>query len=539
VFAYRRGQPVNLKRMAQPLYQIHDSRRMNRRSFVLATSSLAAAAMWSAHAFGATKRLPTFSDYPFQLGIASGDPASDGVVLWTRLAPKPIEGGGMLPEPVEVSWQICDDEAMTKVVQKGTTIATPDWAHSVHVEVTGLRPDRWYWYQFKAGNETSPKGRTRTLPAENTQPERLRLAFASCQHYEAGYYTAYEHMARESLDLILHLGDYIYEGAARDGFVRRHNSGELFTLADYRNRYALYKADAALQAAHAAAPWWVTWDDHEVDNNYANLIPERPARGGISFAQRRANAYKAYYEHMPLRRASLPNGPDMQLYRQFRFGRLAEFFVLDTRQYRTDQPCGDGLKGDCLDALNPNATLLGEQQRDWLFRHLTSSHGNWNVLAQQVMFARVDRIAGPETGFSMDQWPGYEADRRRVLKHLLEAKTANPVVLTGDIHSNWANELIADFDELDSRAVGTEFVGTSISSGGDGNAQLQRASQLQSENPFVKFYDAHRGYVRCDITAARWQTDYRMVEKVATPGGPIQTSKSFTVESGQPTLQPS
>jgi alkaline phosphatase D len=526
-------------RMSEPLYHIHDSHRMNRRSFIVATSSLAAAALWSAHAFGATKRQPTFSNYPFQLGVASGDPASDGVVLWTRLAPKPVEGGGMLPEPVEVSWQVCDDEAMTKVVQKGTTIATPDWAHSVHVEVTGLRPDRWYWYQFKAGNETSPKGRTRTLPAANSTPERLKIAFASCQHYEAGYYTAYEHMAREGLDLILHLGDYIYEGAARDGFVRRHNSGELFTLDDYRNRYALYKADAALQAAHAAAPWLVTWDDHEVDNNYASLIPQRTPRGRISFAQRRANAYKAYYEHMPLRRASLPNGPDMQLYRQFRFGQLAEFFVLDTRQHRTDQPCGDGLKGDCADALDPKATILGAQQRDWLFRNLGHSRGNWNVLAQQVMFARVDRVAGAEVGFSMDQWPGYEMDRRRVLKHLLETKTANPIVLTGDIHSNWANELIADFDQLDSRSVGTEFVGTSISSGGDGSAQSQRAEQFRSENPFVKFYNAQRGYVRCDITPARWQTDYRVVEKVTTPGASIQTCQSFTVESGNPKLQPS
>jgi len=525
--------------MSEPYYRIHDSHRMNRRSFIQATSSLAAAALWSSHAFGATKRLPVFSDYPFQLGVASGDPASDSVVLWTRLAPKPVEGGGMTPEPVEVSWQVCDDEAMTKVVKKGRTIATPDWAHSVHVEVGGLRPDRWYWYQFKAGNETSPKGRTRTLPRSNSSPGRLRFAFASCQHYEAGYYTAYEHMAQEELDLVFHLGDYIYEGAARDGQVRRHNSGELLTLDDYRNRYALYKADAALQSAHAMAPWLVTWDDHEVDNNYAGLFPQGNGRRAITFPQRRANAYKAYYEHMPLRRASLPGGPDMQLYRKLSFGRLAEFFVLDTRQYRTDQPCGDGRHGDCLEALSPKGTILGAGQRDWLFRGLDRSQGNWNVLAQQVMLARVDLEAGPVAGFSMDQWAGYEVDRRRVLKHFIEHKTSNPIVLTGDIHSNWANELIADFEQLDSKVVGTEFVGTSISSSGDGVASSRRAEQLQAENPFVKFYNAQRGYVRCDVTPAAWRTDYRVIERVSERGARIQTCKSFTVESGNPKLQSS
>jgi alkaline phosphatase D len=444
----------------------------------------------------------------------------------------------MKPDPVEVSWQVCDDEAMSKVVKRGKTVAAPEWAHSVHVEVSGLRPDRWYWYQFKAGNETSPKGRTRTLPLANSSPEKLRFAFASCQHYETGLYTAYEHMARENLDLVVHLGDYIYEGPARDGLVRRHNSGEIFTLDDYRNRYALYKTDAALQAMHAAAPWLVTWDDHEVDNNYAGLIPERHPGNDIPFPQRRADAYKAYYEHMPLRRASLPKGPDMQLYRRLPFGRLAEFFVLDTRQYRTDQPCGDGRKEVCPEALNPNATLLGQRQREWLFRGLERSSGQWNVLAQQVMMARVDLEAGPDVMHSMDQWPGYEMDRRRVLKHFVERKVANPVVLTGDIHSNWANELIADFDQLDSRVVGTEFVGTSISSGGDGAARDPREERLQAQNPFVKFYNAQRGYVRCEVTPTAWRSDYRVVEQVSKPGAPVQTCKSFLVESGRANLLP-
>lgn len=527
-----------LRGMAEPLYRILNGSRTNRRSFILATSSLAAAALWSTRALGAVTKLPTFRNYPFQLGVASGDPESDSVVLWTRLAPDPVAGGGMKPESVEVAWQVCDDEAMTRVVKKGRIVATPEWAHSVHAEVAGLRPDRWYWYQFKAGNETSPKGRTRTLPVVNSSPGKLRFAFASCQHYETGYYTAYEHMAREDLDLVFHLGDYIYEGGARDGLVRRHNSGELFTLDDYRNRYALYKTDGALQTMHAAAPWVVTWDDHEVANNYAGLTPAKPPENGISFRQRRANAYKAYYEHLPLRRASLPDGPDMQLYRRLSFGRLADFFVLDTRQFRTDQPCGDGKKEVCAEALNPGATILGERQRDWLLRGLSASPGKWNVLAQQVMMARVDLEAGPGTEHSMDQWPGYEMDRRRVLRHFAERRISNPIVLTGDIHSNWANELVADFDQLDSRVVGTEFVGTSISSGGDGAGQSRQAERLAVENPFVKFYNAQRGYVRCEVTPHNWRSDFRVVERVTQPGAPIQSLKSFVVESGQARLNP-
>jgi alkaline phosphatase D len=407
----------------------------------------------------------------------------------------------------------------------------------VHVEVAGLRPDRWYWYQFKAGNEVSPKGRTRTLPEKDSQPGRLRFAFASCQHYEAGLYTAYEHMAREDVDLVFHLGDYIYEGPAKEGNVRMHNSKEIFSVEDYRNRYALYKSDAALKAMHAAAPWFLTWDDHEVDNNYAGMTPEEKAPQRIPFAQRRANAYKAYYEHMPLRRSSLPRGPDMQLYRQQSFGRLAEFFVLDTRQFRTDQPYGDGRKPIGPEVMNPDATILGAAQREWLFKGLEKSSGAWNVLAQQVMMARVDRAEGPAVECSMDQWPGYEVDRRRVLKHFAEKRISNPVVLTGDIHSNWANELVVDFKQPESRVVGTEFVGTSITSGGDGVAEPKYLSSTLAENPFVKFCNAQRGYVRCEVTPQQWRTDYRVVPFVTRPGAPIETRKSFIVESGQPKLQ--
>jgi alkaline phosphatase D len=510
---------------------------LSRRSFVTGTASLATVAWLSGCRSPASQAsAPRFSAYPFSLGVASGEPSPDGMVIWTRLAPEPlVPGGGLPPAPIPVRWEIAEDEGMRRIVQSGEAVARSEWGHSVHVEPAGLRPDRWYWYRFSAGDARSPIGRTRTTPASSALPARLRFSFASCQHYETGHYTALEHLAREDNDLIVHLGDYIYEGAARDNQVRRHNSAEILTLDDYRARYALYKLDPALQAAHAAAPWLATWDDHEVDNNYANDIPQDDVPREV-FMQRRAEAYQAFCEMMPLRAAARPRGPDLQLYRRVQYGRLALFHVLDTRQYRTDQPCGDGNKRPCGDELNPAATLLGTVQRDWLLQGLEQSPSAWNVLAQQVMMARVDRLAGPDLAVSMDQWPGYEFERRRVLRHFLDRKISNPVVLTGDIHTNWANELVADFDGLDGRSAGVEFVGTSISSGGDGTAEPRNLDALLAENPCVKFHNAERGYVRCEVTPERWTTDYRTVPYVSRPGAPIATRATFVVESGQPRL---
>lgn len=524
--------------MHTPSYFAGPSHAVSRRSFLATTTSLAAAAVWSSRALGAERAKPAVADYPFQLGVASGDPSPRGVVLWTRLAPKPLEGGGMPDEPVKVRWQVCSDEQMTKVVRKGSTTATPEWAHAVHVEVDGLEPDRWYYYQFNVGGETSPVGRTRTMPTRGAEPKQMKLAFASCQHYESGLYTAYEHMVKDELDLIFHLGDYIYEMGARDNGVRRHvGDTALVELAEYRNRHAQYKTDALLQAAHVAAPWMVTWDDHEFANNCAGLFSERAEDDPVEYAQRRANAYKAYYEHMPLRRRSLPKGPDMRVYRQVRFGQLAEFFVLDTRQYRTDQPCGDGNKPPCEEANDPNATLLGEGQERWLCEGLAASQGKWNVLAQQIMMARVDRKPGEGETYSMDQWPGYEANRRRLLQFFYDRKVRNPITLAGDIHSNWANNLLLDFNDAGSQAVATEFVGTSISSSGNGRPAPPDIDQLLADNPFVNFHNTQRGYVRCTITPERWQSDYQVVEYIDKPGAPLVTKASLVVEDGRPEIQ--
>lgn len=516
-------------RLTEPCYFISDSRRISRRSFLFSTCSLAAAAVWSSRALGAVAAHPHLPGYPFQLGVASGDPAPDGFVLWTRLAPLPLEeGGGMPDDPVTVSWQVAEDEKMTRLVQQGKTVAVPAWAHSVHVEVAGLRPDRWYWYRFIAGKDESMVGRTRTMPAVGASPDRLRFAFASCQHYETGFYTAYDYMAREDLDLVFHLGDYIYSSHKADA-VRSHLNQKVVTLEEYRSQYALYKTDPDLQRIHAQVPFVMSWDDHEVKNNYAGGSDRSPEQ-----LRRRADAYKAYYEHMPLRRSALSSGPDMKIYRSFAFGRLANFFVLDTRQYRTTQPEGPSQERQ---ALSSRGTILGARQRDWLFSNLRFSSSRWNVLAQQVMMARVDFQRGEGEEHAMDKWAGYEKDRRAVLSFLRDQKIANPVVLTGDVHDNWAIDLAADFEGRDPVPVGTEFVGTSISSSGDGSAKSKREKWISSENPFVRFFNAERGYVRCEVTPADWRTDFRTVEYVSRRGAPLHTRASFAVPAGKPGLQ--
>ncbi len=508
---------------------------LRRRDF-LRIGAVATASLVSVRSLAARQRHPAFVDYPFQLGVASGDPAPDGFVIWTRLAPRPLEGGGMRGEPLQVAWEVAEDEQFSRVVRRGTSFALASLAHSIHVEVGGLKPSRWYWYRFFSAGEASPVGRSRTTPAHGESVQHLRFAFASCQHFETGLFTAYQHMLADDLDLVVHLGDYIYEGPAVPGRVRQHIGPEIRSLRQYRDRYALYRSDPALQAMHAAAPWCVTWDDHEVDNNYANARSEEANVKPIDLLRRRAAAYQAYYEHMPLRRSQAPSGPHLQLFRRIQWGSLARFFILDTRQYRTDQPCGDGNKPQCPESLRPDATLLGRRQRDWLFKGLASPNSQWNVLAQQVMMTRVDRKAGPEEAFSMDQWPGYEFERRRLLRHLHDASVANPIVLTGDIHSNWANQLGWDPLQPDQSLVGAEFVGSSISSGGDGQREPAYLPDLLSENPLVKFHSAERGYVRCDVTPSAWQSDFRAVPFVSRPGSPCETRRSCRVEANNPTL---
>ena len=336
------------------------------------------------------------STSPFTLGIASGDPTPSGVVLWTRLAPDPLAGGGMPPLPILVRWRVAEDHELQHVVQQGMTVAWPSLAHSVHVEVEGLAADRWYFYQFSVGDAESPVGRTRTLPPFGAHVDRLRFAFVSCQDWQNGLYPAYRNLAREDLDLVVHLGDYIYEYASDPTAVRQHNGPEARTLQGYRNRYALYKTDPHLQAAHLACPWLVVPDDHEVENNYANFISEDNDDPG-AFLLRRAAAYRAYYEHMPLRARSFPAGASMWLYRGLDFGDLASFSALDTRQYRTDQPCGDGPRLPCAAEFDPAQTMTGPEQEAWLLSRLDRSHAMER--RRPADHVRVVRFSvGPERG---------------------------------------------------------------------------------------------------------------------------------------------
>ncbi|MGE3780336.1 MAG: alkaline phosphatase, partial [Pirellulaceae bacterium] len=520
---------------------VRSERQVSRRLFLAWSAALAALPRLQRQA-EAANRTVAFAEQPFTLGIASGDPDHHSVVLWTKLAPRPQEpNGGMAETPVPVRWELAEDEGFRKIVGQGTVPAMPQLGHSVHVEARGLKPDRWYWYRFEAGDATSPVGRTRTLPAPDANPDRLHFAFASCQHYEQGLYTAYRQMAQDDLDLVFHLGDYIYENAGRDNLVRRHSGSpttKLKSLADYRLRHMQYRADPLLHGMHALCPWFVTWDDHEFDNNYANDIQEEqgggtPRTDPVEFLVQRAAAYQAYYEMMPLRARSLPRGPHMQLYRKAAYGQLAEFFVLDTRQYRTDQPNGDGLRLLNDEALNPDNSLLGRPQRGWLDANLLSSRGQWNVLAQQVMMAMVEIHAGERNGFSMDQWPGAAYERMTLLQFLADRDVPNPVVLTGDIHSNWVNNLRVDDRRSELPVVATEFVGTSISSGGNGPKEVSGLDSLLARNPAVQFHNRQRGYVRCLVTPKTWTSDYVEVEDVARPNGKISTRASFVVEAGQ------
>ncbi|MCM3670948.1 alkaline phosphatase [Mesobacillus maritimus] len=530
-----------LEEMMKKLNEGTLSKNMDRRGFLEATGKIAGLSLGLtiAQSLGgfSVDAAPSFSNYPFTLGVASGDPLSDSVVLWTRLAPDPLNGGGMPANVVPVQWELATDENFRNVIKRGTEKASPALAHSVHVEVTGLKPKTVYYYRFKSGGELSPVGKTKTLPAKGDPVSSLTFAFASCQQFEHGYFTAYKHMANEDLDLVFHLGDYIYEYGANEyvasgGNVRTHQGEEIITIEDYRNRYAQYRSDADLRAAHAAFPWIVTWDDHEVENNYANIIPEK-GQSVEEFIKRRAAAYQAYYEHMPLRKSSLPHEGGMQLYRDFSYGDLASFYVLDTRQYRDDQANGDGSKPHSSESLDSNRTLLGTDQEQWLLNHLGGSSAQWNVLAQQVFFAQRNFGTTDAPRFSMDSWDGYPAARERITNFVTEKNMNNLVVLTGDVHASWASNLMTDYNNPDAPIFGAEFVGTSISSGGDGSDWRADTQKTLDQNPNIKFFNNFRGYVRCRVTPQQWRADYRVLPYVKQPGADISTRASFIYEKNQ------
>lgn len=511
---------------------------LSRRQLLNLAWKLGAAAVLQPVASSAAWAQPTFRSYPFPLGVASGEPWPDSVVLWTRLAPEPLDGGGMPMARVEVGWEVASDEAFRTIVQQGSTTAWPELGHSVHVEVPGLAPGRDYWYRFHCGGEASVVGRTRTAPAPGAAVDRLRFGVCGCGHYEQGYFTAYRHLAEEAFDFVVHTGDYIYEdrdhGGRNPGRVRRHHQHEIYTVVDYRNRYAQYKLDPDLQAAHRSAPFLVTWDDHEVDNDYAGDQHEHGAPPEL-FLLRRAAAYQAYFEAMPLRASAMPRGPDMRLYRRLQFGNLIDISMLDTRQYRSPLACGGGAKTSCTDALSPARTILGAEQERWLFDNLASARSRWTLLGQQVpTFERDWAAADPDGRFSMDKWDGYTASRQRLYQRLKDTKAPNPILLSGDVHLHYGADLKLDFAEPRSQTVGVEFTNSSITSGGDGTAVTAAWEQMRGDNPHITYHSGKRGYISCTATPARMRADFRIVDQVTTPHSPVTTAGALVVEAGTP-----
>jgi alkaline phosphatase D len=460
---------------------------------------------------------------PFTLGIASGEPDATSVVLWTRLATDPV-GGGMPPVPVTVAWEIAEDERMTRVVARGEAAALPDAAHSVHVEAGGLSPDRWYWYRFRAGGHESAVGRTRTLPAEGAPVPKWRLVVGNCQQYEQGYYTAWRHAADAAPDLVVHLGDYIYENSWGPAHVRSHGTARPTTLEEYRDRYALYKSDPDLQAAQAAAPWCAIWDDHEVEDNYAGgwskTMLETPR-----FLARRKAAYQAYWEHMPLRASARLGDGDLRIYRTRTIGGLARLVLLDTRQYRDVPPCPKG----CLTRDDPNRTMLGEAQGRWLDAELARHDAAWTLVAQGVMVAPLDRSIGGR-GPSKDTWAGFPAARERFLAALGRARS--PAVLTGDFHSAWVNDLHEHPSDPASRQVATEFILHSITSHGHGQDEIDA---WLPANPHVRFAagDQH-GYGLVELDAKSFSMKLETVSTIQEKTATRSTLAAFTVEAGAP-----
>ena len=508
-----------------------------RRSFLSSTLAVAGAGLLPPRLLRAASNLK-FASSPFTLGVASGCPTSDSVVLWTRLAPSPMEpGGGMPQEVVAVQWEVATDDKMKSIVRRDTEYATPEWAHSVHVEPVDLEPGRDYWYRFIAGGARSPIGHTRTAPALDVTPSRLRVAVANCQNYEQGYFTAYRHMLADDLDFIVHVGDYIYEDTGGHNIVRHHGAPTTLTLDDYRIRHALYRSDPDLQAAHAGVPWLMTWDDHEVANDYAGDVSQFDDEPDL-FRARRACAYRAYYEHMPLPRYTVPFGPDMRLYMERASGQLATFFMLDQRQYRSPEACplpgrrGGHHAAHCAEFDDPKRTMLGARQELWLQGRLAASKAQWNVLAQGTLMAYCNEVAPPGQQFWTDSWDGYPAARERLIGFLAERKIANPVVLSGDIHSFVVSKLNAKPDDPGSPVVASEFTATSITSEPPPEDRLKKASEL---NPSILLMTGlHRGYPRLEFTRERLKTDLIVVEDVKKPGAGRGVLASYVVEAGKP-----
>ncbi len=481
----------------------------------------------------------------FSLGVASGEPRADSVVLWTRLAPRPMQAdGGMPGQAVPVRWEVALDAQFQQLVKVGALLAQPTSAHCVHVEVSGLMPGRQYHYRFQSGGQQSPVGRTRTAPAPDARAPRLRAVLASCQHYEAGYFAAHREIATSDVDLVLFVGDYIYE-TELDVFqtVRPHphtfpRSESEYTLADYRAHHASYKLDPDLRAAHAAHPWLMVWDDHEVANDYAGDedmdLPDREA-----FLQVRASAYQAYFEHLPLSPHRAPVGPNMPMHDRYEWGQLAELWTVDTRQYRDPHVCS-GLHAPmhgkalwrCEAAQAPERSMLGPSQEDWLAQGLAASTRAWKFIVQstQVAPGEVRTPFGPVQ--YADGWDAYPAARERLMAAIAQPRVPDVVCLGGDVHRHVAARLRSDPRNPQSPVVASEIVTSSISSRGLGELLN---NWLKSSNPdLLHVRSDERGYALLDVTPDKVTVEFRGTPHPVRPDSRLRTQATYVIERGTP-----
>lgn len=515
---------------------------IDRRRFLHYTWSSTFAGLGLALLPGEAGARQRFGGNPFTLGIASGDPTPDGIVLWTRLAPSPSEPERLGQRALAVGWRVATDPRMRHVVQRGLALAPAELAHSVHVEVDGLRPGRDYFYQFDAGGEESTIGHFRTAPRAHECASALRFAFVTCQDWPSGYYTAYRDMAQQDLDLVLHLGDYTYEyeigSSKRGGLVPEGFTEETVDLRTYRLRHALYKLDPDLQAAHARFPFAVVWDDHEVQNDYSGLAPEYGSPSP-EFTTRRSAAYQAYYEHMPIRAsvARLPNA-ELEIYRRLSYGGLLEITMLDDRQYRSDNPCGDGESLRCEAAQSGEYTMLGREQARWLNEGFRRSRARWNVVGQQLLLAELEHLPYQDERYWNDAWDGYPLARQRLLTNVVESGLRNPVFLTGDWHSTFVNDLKLDFKDPSSPTIATELVTPAITTGGDDTPYGPYYAPMVPYNPHIKYYEGdRRGYFTATVSEQRMQLDLRFVTSVESPDGVGYAERSWVIEDGVPGAQ--
>ncbi|AOR34867.1 alkaline phosphatase [Streptomyces fodineus] len=493
----------------------------------------------------------------FVHGVASGDPLPDGVLLWTRVTPTPdaVPGSGVGPD-TEVSWVVAKDKAFTSIVAKGSVTATAASDHTVKADVRGLQPATDYWFRFSAGGTDSPVARTRTAPAADASVSSLRFGVVTCANWEAGYFAAYRHLAaRSDLDAWLHLGDYIYEYksgeyAARGTVVRPHApANEIITLADYRIRHGKYKTDPDLQALHLKAPVIAIWDDHEfADNAWSGGAVNHTEGAEGTWTARKAAAKQAYFEWMPVRPAI-----EGTTYRRLRFGKLADLSLLDLRSFRSQQAsAGSGSVDD------PNRTITGRAQLDWLKAGLKSSDTKWRLVGNSVMIApfvigslTADLLKPlaklldlPQNGIGVntDQWDGYTHDRRELLDHLRSNAIGNTVFLTGDIHMSWANDVPVDAGTYPlSPSAATEFVITSVTSDNlddivkvpEGTVSAVAAPLIEVANRHVHWVDTDRhGYGVLDITADRAQMDYYVLSDRTDANATSTWVRSYRTRSG-------